>query len=97
RATLDAAGLGAAELVASRIGVRRGGLALAVHNYGPAKVVGLAAHGIRPPWDVAYTDSLADLPLLRGARRPVLVGAGPRTLARARQTLGPALVRVDWR
>jgi phosphatidylglycerophosphatase C len=97
RAILDAAGLGDAELVASRVGPRPGGLGLEVHNYGAAKVVQLAAHGIDPPWDVAYSDSLSDLPMLGGARRPVLVGGGARALARARAALGPAVVQVHWK
>jgi phosphatidylglycerophosphatase C len=89
RAFLDTLGLDGVELVASR-------LRPAVHNRGEAKVRQLAARGVGAPWQVAYSDSLTDLPMLRGARRAVLVNASPRTLSRARAALGERVVPVAW-
>jgi len=97
RAVLDAAGLQAAELIGSRIGTTPFGLAFEVHAYGPQKVVELAERGIAPPWDVAYSDSAADLPMLRGARSAVLVNVGARSGARAREELAGRLTDVTWR
>jgi phosphatidylglycerophosphatase C len=93
RAFLDALGLHRVELVASRIRARDA----ATHNRGEAKVRQLAAHGISPQWHVAYSDSLTDIPMLRGARRAVLVNASPRKLARARAELGDRVTAVVWR
>jgi phosphatidylglycerophosphatase C len=89
RAYLDAVGLHDVELVASQVGD-------VVHNRGAAKPEQLAARGISPPWQVAYSDCLTDLPMLRGARRAVLVNASQRSLARARRALGDRLVPVAW-
>jgi phosphatidylglycerophosphatase C len=90
RAYLNELGLGEVELVASQVHKH-------VHNRGAVKVSQLAARGVSPPWQVAYSDSLTDLPMLRGARRAVLVNASQRTLAKARTSLGDRLVAVMWR
>jgi phosphatidylglycerophosphatase C len=90
RAYLDNIGLGGVELIASQVDD-------GVHNRGAAKPRQLVARGICPPWQVAYSDSLTDLPMLRGARRAVMVNASQRTLAKARKALGDRLVPVMWR
>ncbi|MGC4747340.1 haloacid dehalogenase-like hydrolase [Micromonospora sp. DT201] len=74
RAVLDAVGLGEVELVASHIQ----GTRLIVHNYGATKMVRLAAQGVTPPWRMAYSDSLSDLPVLATAEQAVLVNASAR-------------------
>lgn len=72
-AVLATLGVTGVDVVASRIEldpvvrVRR-------HCYGAAKCVALAAEG-HERWHIAYSDSLADLPLLRAADRAVLVNA----------------------
>lgn len=93
RAFLDALGLHTVELVASRVRGRSG----VVHNRGEEKVRHLAARGIAPPWQVVYSDSLTDLPMLAAARQAVLVNAAPRDLARARAALPGRVSDVRWR
>ncbi|GAA2189722.1 haloacid dehalogenase-like hydrolase [Micromonospora lupini] len=92
RALLDGIGLAEVELVASHIHGPR----LIVHNHGATKMTQLAARGVTPPWRVAYSDSLSDLPLLGGAERAVLVNANARQVARARRLLGDRLRTVTW-
>ncbi|MEU8423526.1 haloacid dehalogenase-like hydrolase [Micromonospora sp. NPDC048835] len=92
RAVLDALGLAGVELVASHIRGPR----LIVHNHGATKMAQLAAEGVAPPWRVAYSDSLSDLPVLRAAERPVLVNANGRQVSRARRSLGARLTTVTW-
>ncbi|MGC4868248.1 haloacid dehalogenase-like hydrolase [Micromonospora sp. DT53] len=92
RAALDAIGLAGVELVASRIRGPR----LIVHNHGVTKMAQLAAQGVTPPWRVAYSDSLSDLPVLSAAEQPVLVNANARQVARARRILGARLTAVTW-
>ncbi|WP_322759888.1 haloacid dehalogenase-like hydrolase [Frankia sp. Cr2] len=94
---LDALGLGEVELISSRLvwgrfGVGRGSL----HNYGSGKPRQLAAHGIEPPWGHAYSDSLADLPILAAADQAVLVNPSRRLALRARRALGGRLQIVHW-
>ncbi|GAB3938856.1 hypothetical protein GCM10027614_19810 [Micromonospora vulcania] len=92
RAVLDTIGLAEVELVASHIHGPR----LIVHNYGATKVVQLAAQGVLPPWRIAYSDSLSDLPILDAAQRAVLVDATARQIARARRLLGARLATETW-
>ncbi|MET8260414.1 haloacid dehalogenase-like hydrolase [Micromonospora sp. NPDC005205] len=92
RAVLDAIGLTEVELVASRIR----GPKLIVHNHGATKMAQLAGQGVTPPWRVAYSDSLSDLPILDAAEQPVLVNATTRQVARARRLLGARLTTVTW-
>jgi len=55
---------------------RAGGWVADVHcrNQRKCQALDEAGHGKR--WDYAYTDSLDDLPLLRGADAPMIVGCG---------------------
>lgn len=90
RAQLEQHGIDGVEIVASRRQpVRR-------HCYGEAKLPALAEAGIVPPWDVAYSDSLADLPMLRHARRPVLVNMDEGMASRAAAALRRVPERVRW-
>jgi phosphatidylglycerophosphatase C len=66
---------------------RAGGWVADVHcrNQRKCQALDEAGHGKR--WAYAYTDSLDDLPLLRGADAPMIVGCGKaakRRLGRAR-------------
>jgi phosphatidylglycerophosphatase C len=97
RAILDELGLASVELVASHVVPDRLGLRVAVRNVGREKLRQLALHGIHPEWDLAYSDSLVDLPMLAGARASVLVNPRGDTFARATQRLGSRVTAVDWR
>jgi phosphatidylglycerophosphatase C len=96
RAILDELGLISIELVASRVVRGRFGLRVGVHNVGREKLRQLALHGIHPEWDLAYSDSLVDLPMLSGARACVFVNPRGDTLARATQRLGKRVTKVEW-
>jgi len=89
REVLDAQGLQEVEVIASRLAPRR-------YCIGAAKLAALAEAGIVPPWDMAYTDSLLDLPMLRGARRAVLVNASADDVARARSALRRDVESLRW-
>lgn len=97
RALLDRVGLAEAELVASRL--RRIGRRWWVecHNRGPVKPRQLAARGLAPPWEVAYSDAAVDFPMLAGARVAVLVNPSAALLARARRELPGDVRAVRWR
>jgi phosphatidylglycerophosphatase C len=66
---------------------RAGGWVADVHCRNQRKCQALAEAGHGQRWAYAYTDSLDDLPLLRGADAPMIVGCGKvarRRLSRAR-------------
>lgn len=92
-ATLGVEGV---EVLGSRLVQERGRWRVQRHCYGARKVEALAQIGIAA-WDVAYTDSLSDLPMLAGARRAVLVNAGDALLERATRRLGRVPERLRWR
>lgn len=94
RAVLAALGLPDVGVIASQIELEPAVL-IRRHCYGAAKCVALAEAG-HERWDVAYSDSLADLPLLRAADRPVLVDAKPAMVAEATRLLGRAPELIDW-
>ncbi|GGL27710.1 haloacid dehalogenase-like hydrolase [Caulobacter rhizosphaerae] len=71
-----------------------GGWVADVHCRHQRKCQALAEAGHGPRWAYAYTDSLDDLPLLRGADAPMIVGCGKaarRRLGRARLPNGRAM------
>jgi phosphatidylglycerophosphatase C len=93
---LAAQGIHGVEVVASQLVHEGGKWRVARHCYGARKVEALAELGIER-WEVAYTDSLSDLPMLAGARRAVLVNASDALLERATRRLGRAPERLRWR
>jgi phosphatidylglycerophosphatase C len=66
------------------------------YNHGETKVATLAAAGFAAPWDVAFTDALGDLPLLRGARRAVLVNPDDWLRGKISARLGRVADEVVW-
>jgi phosphatidylglycerophosphatase C len=80
-------GVEADDVVGSTLREWRGGWIAGVHCYGAAKPRLLVERGFEPPWDVVYTDSAADLPLLRHARRRVLVNPSAKHEQRLRALL----------
>jgi phosphatidylglycerophosphatase C len=55
----------------------------------------LARHGIEA-WQVAYSDSSQDLPMLALAGEAVLVNATPKLCKRVEKALGRSVTRVEW-
>lgn len=96
RAIFEAIGLPDLEIIASRLRAGRLGMRKQVHNIGSVKPRQIALHGIVEPWDLAYSDSARDIPMLKRAREAVLVNADARTTLRVRQALGRDARRVDW-
>lgn len=96
RAYIDAIGLADVAVVGSLIEFHRLRMRVARHNHGPEKVAALAEVGISPPWAHAYTDALSDLPILRGAARPVLVNPDGWLRSRVRHSLGSLADEVVW-
>ncbi|MEV6227268.1 haloacid dehalogenase-like hydrolase [Saccharopolyspora shandongensis] len=92
-AYLRGIGLDAVELVASHLDPTAG--RFVVHNHGTEKVRQLELAGCTR-WDLAYTDSLSDLPLLAHATRPVLVNANSTLARKAADRLGIEPEVVLW-
>jgi phosphatidylglycerophosphatase C len=72
-----------------------GGYVTAQHCHAENKMRMLRAHG-HGDIDIAYSDSCADLPLLRAARRPVVVNPKPGRVAYFRKVLPPGTPVLNW-
>jgi phosphatidylglycerophosphatase C len=90
RGILDAQGLHQVEVLGARISPYRTCI-------GAGKLAALSEAEVSPPWDVAYTDSLLDLPMLHSARRPVLINANEKCVTRATRALGREVESLHWR
>ncbi|MBD8897587.1 HAD family hydrolase [Rhodanobacter sp. DHG33] len=88
-------GLGDVELLASRLRPGWSGMRTGFHNIGANKLKALSAHGVRA-WQVAYTDSLMDVPMLKPAAEPVLVNGTPKLCKKMDAALGRVVGRVEW-
>ena len=75
---------------------RWGGRTTVRHCHAQAKVTMLREAGFVAPIVRAYSDSTADLPLLRAAREPVVVNPRPRRIAVFRRALGVDVPVLDW-
>jgi phosphatidylglycerophosphatase C len=93
---LEQLGLGEVELLASRLRSTRAGMRTGFHNIGANKLKALATHGVRE-WQLAYSDSLMDVPMLKPAAEPVLVNGTPRLCKKVDAALGRVVGRVEWR
>jgi phosphatidylglycerophosphatase C len=89
-------GLPDIECVGSRLRPGFLGMRKEMHNFGMQKPRQVRAYGISAPWDVAYTDSPVDAPMLRDARDPVLVNGSPGACKALERKLGRPLRHVDW-
>jgi len=96
RKLLDRMNLREVELIASRLGSARFGLRPELHNYAAEKVRQLEAAGIVPRWQRAYSDSIADVPMLAQADEPVLVNANEHLRARVTRALGREVEIENW-
>ena len=97
RANLAAAGHGTLEIVGSSMRGRFGGLVADRHCHGERKVEMLRERGYPPPWDYVYTDSSADLPLLREAKAGFMIDPRASCRARVSRALGRELEVLNWR
>lgn len=96
RGLLAELGVTDVEVLASRLRANRFGMRSDWHNVGRRKVELLARHGIEA-WQVAYSDSSQDLPMLALAGEAVLVNATPKLCKRVEKALGRSVTRVEWR
>lgn len=95
RGVLAELGVTDVEVLASRLRAGRLGMRSDWHNVGHRKVELLARHGIEA-WQVAYSDSNQDLPMLALAAEAVLVNATPKLCKRVEKALGRSVTRVEW-
>jgi phosphatidylglycerophosphatase C len=84
------------EVVGSTLRSWMGGWVADQHCFGPHKVVMLADRGTLPRWDCVYTDSAADIPILEGATRRVVVNPRPNDRVRIEARLGADFEIVEW-
>lgn len=97
RAVLDELGVAGVGIVASELDLDGRAARVRRHCFGAGKLRALATAGIEPPWDLAYSDSPNDLPLLRRAREAVCVNWRPGNRRRATSAPGGKVRFVDWR
>lgn len=95
RGVLVELGVSDVEVLASRLRAGRLGMRAEWHNVGHRKLELLARHGIEA-WQVAYSDSGQDLPMLALAGEAVLVNATPKLCKRVEKALGRSVTRVEW-
>ncbi|AIF46790.1 HAD family hydrolase [Dyella japonica] len=88
-------GLGGIDVLASQLRPGPLGMRVKLHNVGRRKPAQLAAFGVSE-WHVAYSDSLADAPMLKPAAEAVLVNGTPKLCKKLEKALGRTITRVDW-
>jgi phosphatidylglycerophosphatase C len=74
-----------------------GGMIADQHCYGARKIPMLQARGFTPPWTFTYSDSEADLPLLRAGTTQFLVNPTDQAAAYLVPILGASATVVTWR
>jgi phosphatidylglycerophosphatase C len=92
---LQQLGLGDIEVVASQLRPGALGMRIKLHNIGRQKVKQLGARGIEA-WQLAYSDSSIDIPMLKVAGEAVLVNGAPAVCKKIERALGRSVTRVEW-
>jgi len=92
---LDQLGLKEVDVLASQLRPGLLGMRVKLHNIGRRKPAQLAAFGVKE-WQVAYSDSLVDVPMLKPAGEVVLVNGTPKLCMKLEKALGRTISRVDW-
>ena len=93
---LSQAGLKNIRIIGSILVQSRFGWVSAQHCIGKKKIPLLQAEGINPPWQYAYSDHFADLPLLKNAETAFLVNPRAKSLRIVRAKSLPALQILRW-
>lgn len=81
-------------VIGSKLRPFLGGYISHIHCIGPRKVERLRQLHKLDRWDIVYSDSHRDIPLMQKAREVVLVNPGRRTLTRVRSAL-PVTTRLE--
>jgi len=92
---LQQLGLTNLEVLASQLRPGWFGMRPYRHNVGKRKVQQLAQYGVAE-WQVAYSDSLQDVPMLKPATQVVLVNGTPSLCKKVEKALGRSITRVEW-
>ena len=92
---LQQLGLGDIEVVASQFRPGPLGMRIKLHNIGRQKVKQLGTRGI-DAWQLAYSDSSIDIPMLKVASEAVLVNGAPQVCKKIERALGRSVTRVEW-
>ena len=96
REILLAEGLGTVTVVGSSVRRYFGGMVVLEHCFGERKIPMLAARGFTEPWDFAYSDHQADLPLLLKGKMRYLVNPRPSCASRLIAELGATATVLSW-
>jgi phosphatidylglycerophosphatase C len=96
RAILAFAGHGDLPVIGTQIGPKYGAIGAVRHCHHAMKMRMLADAGYGGPVEAAYSDSSADLPLLKAARRPVVVNPKPSRVEMFRKVLPPGTPILNW-
>lgn len=83
-------------VVGTEVGPRLGGVVATRHCHHEMKVRMLREAGYEAPIAIAYSDSAADLPLLRAAARPVVVNPKADRVEQFRRDLPPGTPILNW-
>lgn len=83
-------------VVGTLVGPRLGAVVAVRHCHAEMKMAMLREAGFTAPVAIAYSDSAADLPLLRAAARPVVVNPKPAAVALFRRALPEGTPILNW-
>ncbi|RMH93358.1 haloacid dehalogenase [Lysobacter pythonis] len=83
-------------VIGTRVGPKFGALGALRHCHYEMKVRMICEAGYVQPIARAYSDSRADLPLLRAARAPVVVNPKARSVAKFERQLPPGTPILNW-